>query len=112
MGRGIPKLVSLFGDIRDIIDDADQHGLRLQGDLDDTELDDLDEAEAVMKKQQFVFALSLKIADYIISNRQARSFRAFKVLNHLIPNFLTTIDNSDSETLSLFYAQVMLMYLS
>lgn len=55
MGRGIPKLVSLFGDIRDIIDDADQHGLRLGGDLDDTELDDLDKAEAIMIKQQFVF---------------------------------------------------------
>lgn len=60
MGRGIPKLVSLFGDIRDIIDDADQHGLRLGGDLDDTELDNLDEAEAVMKKQQYIFAISLR----------------------------------------------------
>ncbi len=56
LGRGIPKIVSLFGDIRDIIDDADQHGLRLEGELDDAELDNLDEAEAVIIKQRLVFA--------------------------------------------------------
>ena len=50
LGRGIPKIVSLFGDIRDIIDDADKHGLHLEGELD--ELDDLDEAEAKIIKQQ------------------------------------------------------------
>lgn len=49
LGRGIPKIVSLFGDIRDIIDDADKHGLRLEGELDDAELD---EAEAEIIKQQ------------------------------------------------------------
>jgi hypothetical protein len=46
LGHGIPKIVCLFGDIRDIIDDADKHGLRLEGELEDAELDDLDEAEA------------------------------------------------------------------
>jgi hypothetical protein len=52
LGHGIPKIVSLFGEIRDIIDDADKHGLRLEGELDDAELDDLDEAEAKVIKQQ------------------------------------------------------------
>jgi hypothetical protein len=52
LGRGIPKITSLFGDIRDIIDDADKHSLCLDGELDDAELDDLDEAEAVIIKQQ------------------------------------------------------------
>ena len=52
LGRGIPKIVCLFGDIRDIIDDADKHSLRLEGELDDAELDDLDEAEAVVIKLQ------------------------------------------------------------
>ena len=51
LGRGIPKIISLFGDIRDIIDDADQHGLHLEGGLDDTKLESLDEAEAVIIKQ-------------------------------------------------------------
>jgi hypothetical protein len=55
LGRGIPKIVSLFGDIRDIIDDADQHGLRLEGEVDDAELDKLDEAEAIIVKQRLVF---------------------------------------------------------
>ena len=48
----VPKIVSLFGDICDIIDDADKHRLRLEGELDDAELDDLDEAEAKIIKQQ------------------------------------------------------------
>ena len=52
LGRGIPKIVSLFGDIRDIIDDADQHQLRLTSELDDTDLDDLHEDEATMIKLQ------------------------------------------------------------
>jgi hypothetical protein len=52
LGRGIPKVVCLFGDIRDIIDDADKHGLRLEGELDDAELDDLNEAEATVIKQR------------------------------------------------------------
>jgi len=52
LGRGIPKIVSLFGDIRDIIDNADQHGLRSEGDLDNIELDNLDEAEVVIIKQR------------------------------------------------------------
>jgi hypothetical protein len=52
LGRGIPKIVCLFGDIRDIIDDADKHGLRLEGELDDAELDNLDEAEAALTKLQ------------------------------------------------------------
>jgi len=52
LGRGIPKIVSLFGDICDIIDDADQHQLRLTGELDDTDLDDLHEDEATMIKLQ------------------------------------------------------------
>ncbi len=51
LGRGIPKIISLFGDIRNIIDDADQHGLHLEGGLDDTKLESLDEAEAVIIKQ-------------------------------------------------------------
>jgi hypothetical protein len=55
LGRGIPKIVSLFGDVRDIIDDADQHGLRLEGEVDDAELDKLDEAEAIIVKQRLVF---------------------------------------------------------
>lgn len=52
LGRGIPKIVCLFGDIRDIIDDADKHSLRLEGELDDAELDDLNEAEATVIKQR------------------------------------------------------------
>lgn len=51
LGHGVPKIVCLFGDIWDIIDDADKHSLRLEGELNDTELDDLDEAEAVVTKQ-------------------------------------------------------------
>ena len=51
LGCGIPKIVSLFGDIRDIIDDAD-HQLRLTGELDDTDLDDLHEDEVTMIKLQ------------------------------------------------------------
>jgi hypothetical protein len=47
----------------------------------------------------------------MIFNRQARSYRAFKILNRLIPNLLKTIDNGDSDTLSMFYAQVMPLYL-
>jgi hypothetical protein len=51
LGRGIPKIVSLFGDIRNIIDDADKHSLRLEGEL-DAELDDMNEAEAAIIKEQ------------------------------------------------------------
>ena len=47
----------------------------------------------------------------MISNRQARNYRAFKALNRLIPNFLKTIDSGDSDELSTFYAQVILIYL-
>ncbi len=52
LGHGIPKIISLFEDIRDIMDDADKHGLCLEGELNDTELDDMDEAKAVIIKQQ------------------------------------------------------------
>jgi hypothetical protein len=43
--------------------------------------------------------------------RQARSYRTFKALERLIPNLLKTIDNGDSDELSMFYAQVMRLYL-
>jgi hypothetical protein len=51
LGRGIPKIISLFGDIRNIIDDADKHSLHLEGEL-DAELDDMNEAEAAIIKEQ------------------------------------------------------------
>jgi len=44
----------------------------------------------------------------MVLHRQARSYRAFKVLERLIPNLLKTIDNSDIDGLTMFYAQVML----
>ena len=61
LGRGIPKIVSLFGDIRDIIDDADKHGLRLEGELDDTEFDDMDEAEAAIIKLRYLLTFEVVI---------------------------------------------------
>jgi hypothetical protein len=50
------------------------------------------------------------ISDHImmVLHRQARSYRAFKALIWLIPNLLKTIDNGDTEELTMFYAQVML----
>jgi hypothetical protein len=86
----------------------------LEGELDDAELDDLDEAEAKVIKQQWVSGtLSwLKFSNHLTCFRQARSYRAFKALNRLIPNLLKTIDNGDSDELAMFYAQVlMLLYL-
>ena len=44
-------------------------------------------------------------------NRQACNYHAFKALDRLIPNLLKTVDNGDPDALSMFYAQVMLLYL-
>jgi hypothetical protein len=44
----------------------------------------------------------------MVLHRQARSYRVFKALERLIPNLLKTIDNGDTDELTMFYAQVML----
>ena len=46
IGRGIPKVVSLFSDIRTILEEADRHDLRAHGladELDHIDFVDLDE---------------------------------------------------------------------
>jgi hypothetical protein len=44
----------------------------------------------------------------MVLRRQARSYRAFKALERLIPNLLKTIDDGDSNELTVIYTQVML----
>ena len=55
--------------------------------------------------------LEVTISNHMVLHRQARSYRAFKALERLIPNLLKTIDNGDPDELSTFYNQVMILYL-
>jgi hypothetical protein len=48
IGRGIPRVVSLFSDIRTILEDADRHDLRIHDQASELDLDafaDLDDDE-------------------------------------------------------------------
>jgi hypothetical protein len=55
IGQGIPRVVSLFSDVRTILEDADNHDLRVNGQASDFDLEyfadlDEDEVEDVKKR--------------------------------------------------------------
>lgn len=60
IGRGIPKVVSLFCDIRTTLEEADRHDLRVHGLADDLDVEDffdLDEDAIDDLKKRFVIIL-------------------------------------------------------
>ena len=45
IGRGIPKVVSLFSDVRTVLEDADRHEIRTHGLADDVDIADFVDLE-------------------------------------------------------------------
>jgi hypothetical protein len=52
LGRGIPKIVSLFEPVKVIVTNADKHELCQSGELADTEFDGLDDNEIEYLKRR------------------------------------------------------------
>lgn len=54
LGRGVPKSVSLFVSIAELVTQADKHALDECGELDEAEFDDLDESQKQELRQRYV----------------------------------------------------------
>jgi len=52
LGRGIPKIISLFEPVKLLVTNADKHELHQSGELPDAEFDGLDEDEIEYLKRR------------------------------------------------------------
>ncbi|CAA7262240.1 unnamed protein product [Cyclocybe aegerita] len=89
LGHGIPKAVSLFLGVDEVVRQSDKHQLLLIGELDDAK-----------------FAGMTTKAIGNLKHDWARLNTAFKELVQLIPNFQKKIDNDEPAQLQLFYAEL------
>ena len=113
LGRGIRKVVSICGEIKDLVCESDMHRTYRE-DPDDEDVNNefigLDEETVVDLKREYVFVqchcLCIWQANHMMVTSWERSFIAVRELNRLIPNFYKRIDEGLPEDLNDFYAEV------
>ncbi|KIM42669.1 hypothetical protein M413DRAFT_26688 [Hebeloma cylindrosporum] len=96
LGRGIPKVVSLFSNIRSIIQEADRHDLRALGLAQELDLEEFVDLSAEAKGD-----ILKGFEDF-----QARAYASREILFRLIPNFEHKIQEETPEKLVDYFKQL------
>jgi hypothetical protein len=112
LGRGIRKVISICGEIKDLVSNSDKHYTYLEdpNDIDlNNEFEERDEDEVEDLKRKCVQVICFVLFWLTLANTTAsweRNHTAVQELNRLIPNFRKKIDEGSPEELSKFFVEV------